>query len=160
MGCDIAGRTAHGVAHLAARARCAGCRCRFGARRASPPTDLAKRARRVLLRRTLVPSGLAAAWKQRRSILPGGPAQRGHWGTGRAALWWRAVGTDGSGKSTVADELEQHLQRLGFTTRTAYFGMARGNLPGVGIARQMLGIATPGGEVVAQDQPSVPGAAK
>ena len=65
-----------------------------------------------------------------------------------------AVGTDGSGKSTVADELEQHLQRLGFTTRTAYFGMARGNLPGWESLRRMLGIATPGGEVVAQDQPS------
>ena len=120
---------------------------------ASPPTDLAKRARRVLLQRTLAPSGLAAAWKQRRSILPAG-RRKGPLGHRTRGVVVAAVGTDGSGKSTVANELEQHLQRLGFTTRTAYFGMARGNLPGVGIARRMLGIATPGGEVVAQDQPS------
>ncbi len=117
---------------------------------ASPATDLAKRARRVLLQRTLAPSGLAAAWKQRRSILPAG-RRKGPLGHRTRGVVVATVGTDGSGKSTVANELEQHLQRIGFTTRTAYFGMARGNLPGVGIARRLLGIAAPGGEVVSQD---------
>ena len=38
------------------------------------------------------------------------------------------------------------LESYGFTTRTAYFGMARGNLPGVALARKVLGVPEPGGE--------------
>jgi RsiW-degrading membrane proteinase PrsW (M82 family) len=49
------------------------------------------------------------------------------------------VGTDGSGKSTVAAELQDRLGTAGYKTRTAYFGMAHGNLPGL-FAYAMLAI--------------------
>jgi thymidylate kinase len=54
------------------------------------------------------------------------------------------VGTDGAGKSTVTEEIAERLRALGLPTRTAYFGMARGNLPGVGLARRVLGVAPAG----------------
>ena len=68
------------------------------------------------------------------------------------------VGTDGSGKSTVADELTARLQRSGFSVTSAYFGMARGNLPGVGLARKLLGVAPSGDghEIPPPLEPSVP----
>jgi thymidylate kinase len=54
------------------------------------------------------------------------------------------VGTDGSGKSTLARNLRHRLEVAGFQTHEAYFGMARGNLPGVGLARRILAIPAHG----------------
>ncbi len=118
---------------------------------AAPSADLARRARLLLLRRTIAPSGLGAAWRQRRSIVPS--RRKGPLGHRSRGVVVATVGTDGSGKSTVAGEAQQRLEDVGFTTRTAYFGMARGNLPGVSLARRILGIPTPGGEDVSQDPP-------
>ncbi|RSM58178.1 thymidylate kinase, partial [Actinoplanes sp. ATCC 53533] len=50
------------------------------------------------------------------------------------------VGTDGAGKSTVADGLHDRLRGYGISTSAAYFGMARGNLPGVALARRVWGV--------------------
>ena len=106
---------------------------------AEPASDLNARARKTLLRRTLAPAGVAAAWAQRWSVVPAGSA------AGPLKLRTRGVvvafvGTDGSGKSTVANQLADRLHVLGMPTDSAYFGMARGNLPGVGLARKLLGI--------------------
>lgn len=106
---------------------------------ATPDDYLARRVRNRLLRRTLAPSGLRAAWAQRWSVAPAGRA------AGPLELRTRGVvvalvGTDGSGKSTVARQLAERLEALGYDTSEAYFGMARGNLPGVGLARKVLGI--------------------
>jgi len=119
-----------------------------------PPADLASRCRRELLRRTLAPSGVRAAWAQRHAVLPAGRAA-GPLGLRTRGVVVVLVGTDGSGKSTVAEELSTRLERAGFGVRSAYFGMARGNLPGVGLARRILGVA-PAGDgaepvVVAED---------
>lgn len=119
------GSETHRVAEVLAGAEC--------------PPDLAGRLRRRLLARTLAPSGVAAAWRQRWSVAPAGRA------AGPLKLRTRGVvvalvGTDGSGKSTVARSLRERLEALGYTTAEAYFGMARGNLPGVGLARRVLGI--------------------
>jgi thymidylate kinase len=112
---------------------------------AQPAADLVSRARRLLLTRTLSGGNLAASWRQRRSIVPAG-RRRGPLGHRARGVVVATVGTDGSGKSTVADTARARLEALGFTTRTAYFGMARGNLPGVGLARKVLRIPAPGGE--------------
>jgi len=105
--------------------------------------DLASRCRRELLRRTLAPSGVRAAWSQRHAVLPAGRAA-GPLGLRTRGVVVVLVGTDGSGKSTVAAELSSRLERAGFGVRSAYFGMARGNLPGVGLARRLLGVAPAG----------------
>jgi thymidylate kinase len=105
--------------------------------------DLASRCRRELLRRTLAPSGVRAAWSQRHAVLPAGRAA-GPLGLRTRGVVVVLVGTDGSGKSTVAAELSSRLERAGFGVRSAYFGMARGNLPGVGLARRILGVAPAG----------------
>ena len=110
-----------------------------------PAPDLVGRARTILLRRTLAPRNLGATWRQRRSIVPVG-RRKGPLGHRTTGVVVATVGTDGSGKSTVADEAQERLEALGMRTRTAYFGMARGNLPGVGLARKVLGIKAPGGE--------------
>ena len=112
---------------------------------ADPSTDLVRRARAILLRQTLAPRNLGATWRQRRSIVPVG-RRKGPLGHRTTGVVVATVGTDGSGKSTVADDASARLEALGMPTRTAYFGMARGNLPGVGLARKVLGIAAPGGE--------------
>ncbi len=122
-----------------------------------PAPDLVGRARTILLRRTLAPRNLGATWRQRRSIVPVG-RRKGPLGHRTTGVVVATVGTDGSGKSTVADEAQERLEALGMRTRTAYFGMARGNLPGVGLARKVLGIKAPGGEdhsmdVVEDDAP-------
>jgi thymidylate kinase len=106
---------------------------------AEPDADLPRSARRALLRRTLGPSGVAAAWSQRWSVVPAGSAA-GPLGLRTRGVLVALVGTDGSGKSTVADELSTRLTTLGMTTASAYFGMARGNLPGVSLARKLLGV--------------------
>ncbi|HRY08862.1 MAG: thymidylate kinase [Actinobacteria bacterium] len=110
-----------------------------------PSADLVRRARAILLRQTLAPRNLGATWRQRRSIVPVG-RRKGPLGHRTTGVVVATVGTDGSGKSTVADDASARLEALGMPTRTAYFGMARGNLPGVGLARKVLGIAAPGGE--------------
>ena len=123
---------------------------------AAPPADLAKQARRWLLRQTAKPSNLPAAWQQRHSIIPAG-RRSGPLGHRVRGVVVAMVGTDGSGKSTVADQIAERLHSVGVPTHGAYFGMARGNLPGVGLARKVLGIAKPGGEDksgVVQDKPT------
>jgi thymidylate kinase len=108
-------------------------------------SDLVGRARMILIRRTLAPRNLTSTWRQRRSILPAG-RRKGPLGHRTEGVVVATVGTDGSGKSTVADDARTRLEAIGMPTRTAYFGMARGNLPGVGLARKVLGIKAPGGE--------------
>ena len=110
---------------------------------AAPADDLPSRVRRQLVRRTVAPSGVSAAWAQRHSVVPTGRSA-GPLGLRTRGAVVVLVGTDGSGKSTVADQLTQRLERAGFTVRPAYFGMARGNLPGVGLARRILGVAPAG----------------
>jgi thymidylate kinase len=110
---------------------------------AEPDPDLASRVRRRLMVRTLAPAGLGAAWAQRHSILPAGRSA-GPVGLRTRGVVVVLVGTDGAGKSTVAAQLEQRLRSVGLGTRSAYFGMARGNLPGVGLARRLLGVAAAG----------------
>jgi thymidylate kinase len=123
---------------------------------AMPPADLAKQARRWLLRQTVAPGNLPAAWAQRRSIIPAG-RRSGPLGHRTRGVVVAMVGTDGSGKSTVADQVAERLHSVGVPTHGAYFGMARGNLPGVNLARKILGIAAPGGEDksgVVEDKPA------
>jgi thymidylate kinase len=110
---------------------------------ATPEPGLATRARRLLLRRTVAPAGVTAAWSQRHAVLPAGRSA-GPLGLRTRGVVVVLVGTDGSGKSTVADGLADRLHRCGFATRSAYFGMARGNLPGVSLARRLLGVAAAG----------------
>ena len=105
--------------------------------------ELPQRMRTRLARATLAPSGLAAAWSQRHAVLPSGRSA-GPLGLRTRGVVVVLVGTDGSGKSTVADTLSTRLERCGFEVRTAYFGMARGNLPGVGLARRLFGVAEAG----------------
>lgn len=118
-----------------------------------PPADLAKRARRWLLRQTVAPANLPAAWQQRRTIVPAG-RRSGPLGHRVRGVVVAMVGTDGSGKSTLAADVATHLHTAGFSTHDAYFGMARGNLPGVNLARRLLGIAKPGGEDRTGEQPA------
>jgi thymidylate kinase len=118
----------------------------------TPRPDLPIRARRLLLRRTLSRSGLGPAWQQRHSIVPA--RRKGPLGQRARGVVVATVGTDGSGKSTVAGELSQRLANIGFTSRAAYFGMARGNLPGVGLARRLLGVPAAGGEDVSKAEVS------
>ena len=106
---------------------------------AEPDAELPRAARRALLRRTLGPGGISAAWSQRWSVVPAG-SSAGPLGLRTRGVVVALVGTDGSGKSTVAEELSERLTRLGMTTTSAYFGMARGNLPGVSLARKLLGV--------------------
>jgi len=114
--------------------------------------------RRRLLLLTLSPANLGPALRQWRSIVPAGRSA-GPLGLRTRGAVVALVGTDGAGKSTVAAELAQRLERAGFTTSESYFGMARGNLPGVGLARRLLGIdragsAAPGPEEEATNETS------
>jgi thymidylate kinase len=106
---------------------------------APPHPTLHRRARLRLAARTLAPTNLPATWEQRGTVIPAGPA------TGPLGLRVRGVvvalvGTDGAGKSTVAERLDDRLRAYGLPTAPAYFGMAHGNLPGVTLARRVLGI--------------------
>jgi len=121
------------------------------------PEWLPGAARKVLLRRTVSPAGLGAAWKQRRSVIPAGRSA-GPLGLRTSGVVVVLVGTDGSGKSTVGRQLGERLSELGFDVDEAYFGMARGNLPGVGLARKLLGVASAGDTaepVVIVEEPDV-----
>lgn len=95
--------------------------------------------RRAMLRAALHPLTLTATWRQRWSVVPAGRAA-GPLGLRTRGVVVALVGTDGAGKSTVQHSVREQLERLGMPTSTAYFGMARGNLPGVGLARRMLGV--------------------
>ena len=101
--------------------------------------SLARRARRHLVGQTLRPRALASTWRQRETIRPAG-RRAGPLGLPTRGVVVALVGTDGSGKSTVSEELRHRLAALGFETSDAYFGMARGNLPGVATARRWLGV--------------------
>lgn len=78
-------------------------------------------------RRKMTSSALCtplATWRQRWSILPGGARPFGLRTTGVVVA---LVGTDGAGKSTVADGVSDQLARAGVRVERRYFGMARGN---------------------------------
>lgn len=105
----------------------------------SADAALAKRTRHRLLRASVEPRNLPATWRQRHTVIPafrGGPLDLRTRGVVVVL-----VGTDGSGKSTVARNLSHRLGQSGFHVVSPYFGMARGNLPGVNLARKLLGIA-------------------
>lgn len=118
------------------------------------PSTLARDARRALAARSLRPSSLAATWANRHTVLPAG-SRAGVLGLRTTGCLVVLVGTDGSGKSTVASEIDARLTSAGLRTSTAYLGMARGNLPGVGLARKLLGVAPAG-----DGAPSTPNAPK
>ena len=106
---------------------------------AEPTPALVSQARRRLVLATVHPRSWSSSWRQRRTIVPAGRhasplGLRGH------GVVVALVGTDGSGKSTVAAQLHERLEDAGFATASAYFGMARGNLPGVALARMVLGV--------------------
>lgn len=109
---------------------------------AGPDPGLPRRARQRLAVRSLVPANARATWAQRRTVIPAGRAA-GPLGLRVRGVVVALVGTDGAGKSTVADGLAERLHGYGVATASAYFGMARGNLPGVRLARRLLGVATP-----------------
>jgi len=106
---------------------------------AAPDAGLPRRARFRLAARSLAPGVVAATWAQRRTVLPAGPAA-GPLGLRFRGVVVALVGTDGAGKSTVADGLYERLGGYGIPTSAAYFGMARGNLPGVALARRLFGV--------------------
>jgi thymidylate kinase len=92
-------------------------------------------ARRRLVRATL--GAPVATWRQRHAVLPS---------RGARPLGFRAdgvvvalVGTDGSGKSSVAEGLGLQLERAGFTVERRYFGMARGNVRWLAALRRLAG---------------------
>ncbi len=112
------------------------------------PEGLVGRTRRAYTLRTLRPSQLGAAWAQRHVVVPAGRSA-GPLGLRTRGALVVLVGTDGSGKSTVAAEIASRLGDLGVSTTTAHLGMARGNLPGVGLARRVLGVRAETGEAPA-----------
>ncbi|MEU4158275.1 thymidylate kinase [Actinoplanes sp. NPDC026670] len=117
---------------------------------ARPDPGLPRRARLRLAARSLTPGTIGATWAQRRSVLPAGPAA-GPLGLRTRGVVVALVGTDGSGKSTVAAMLGDRLRGRGFATSAAYFGMARGNLPGVALARRLLGVGSTAPDTRAAD---------
>jgi thymidylate kinase len=107
------------------------------------PSTLVRHARRSFVRRSLTPRTLGATWANRHTVIPAG-RKAGVLGLRTTGCLVVLVGTDGSGKSTVSAEIDDRLVRAGLHTSTAYLGMARGNLPGVGLARKLLGVAPAG----------------
>ena len=108
-------------------------------RGAEPTPALVSLARRRLVRATVEPRAWASTWRQRSTIAPAG-RQASALGLRGHGVVVALVGTDGSGKSTVAAQVHERLEDAGFATSSAYFGMARGNLPGVALARKVLGV--------------------
>jgi thymidylate kinase len=106
---------------------------------ATPTATMVSRARRRLIRATLEPRAWPSTWRQRRTIAPAGRHASPLGLRGRGVVV-ALVGTDGSGKSTVSAQVRERLEDAGFATSSAYFGMARGNLPGVALARKALGV--------------------
>jgi thymidylate kinase len=107
-----------------------------------PDRRLPQRVQARLVIRSLTPTNIASTWAERNMIVPAG-ASAGPLGMRVRGIVVALVGTDGSGKTTVADELDERLRRIGWLTGSAYFGMGRGNLPGVNLARRLLGVAKP-----------------
>jgi thymidylate kinase len=99
---------------------------------------LPRRTRAWLLVRSLAPANIAATWAERATVVPAGRAA-GPLGLRTRGVVVAVIGTDGSGKTTVTDELDERLRRFGMATGSAYFGMGRGNLPGVRLARRAVG---------------------
>ena len=122
-----------------------------------PSPDLARVARLALARVSLRPSNATATWKQRHTVLPA-RGRAGTLGLTTKGALVVLVGTDGSGKSTVAAEIDQRLSSLGLDTTSVYMGMARGNLPGVALARRLLGVA-PAGDHAPKSTASTPATA-
>ena len=110
---------------------------------ATPDPSLVRRARRAMARASLRPSNLSSTWSQRHTIIPA-RGKAGVLGLSTKGALVVLVGTDGSGKSTVAAEIDRRLQACGVRTTNVYMGMARGNLPGVALARKVLGVAPAG----------------
>lgn len=106
----------------------------------TPTADLARRVRARLLAASLKPTNLRSTWRARDVVRPAG-RQAGPLGLRTRGVVVALVGTDGSGKSTVAHDLSDRLVRSGFEVASPYFGMARGNLPGVNLARKIMGVA-------------------
>lgn len=104
-----------------------------------PTADLARRVRARLLVASLKPGNLRSTWRARDVVRPAG-RQAGPLGLRTRGVVVALVGTDGSGKSTVAHDLSDRLVRSGFEVASPYFGMARGNLPGVNLARKIMGV--------------------
>ena len=115
--------------------------------------DVATGVRRSLITATLRPHNLPAAWAQRSVVIPAG-RHAGPLGLRTRGALVVLVGTDGSGKSTVAGEIADRLGGLGVRTTTAHLGMARGNLPGVNLARRLLGVAPAGDHVEPASAPA------
>ncbi|MBK9740849.1 MAG: thymidylate kinase [Actinobacteria bacterium] len=109
----------------------------------NPPLDLKKKARTALTRASLRPASLSSTWQQRHTILPA-RGKAGVLGLTTKGCIVVLVGTDGSGKSTVAAEIDQRLRDIEIPTTSVYMGMARGNLPGVALARKVLGVSPAG----------------
>jgi thymidylate kinase len=107
-----------------------------------PDPGLPRRARLRLVAASLSRANAPATWRQRRTVLPAGH-RAGPLGLPIRGVVVALVGTDGAGKSTVARTLGDRLQGLGLDTDAAYFGMAHGNLPGVALARRLLGVPPP-----------------
>lgn len=118
-------------------------------------STLARDARRALVAQSLRPSSLAATWANRHTVLPAG-SRAGVLGLRTTGCLVVLVGTDGSGKSTVASEIDARLASAGLRTSTAYLGMARGNLPGVGLARRLFGVAPAGDSAPTKPQSEAP----
>ncbi|MEV6601509.1 thymidylate kinase [Actinoplanes sp. NPDC051346] len=108
---------------------------------AAPDPRLPLRARLRLVARSLAPAVVGSTWSQRHSVLPAAGAA-GPLGLRVRGVVVALVGTDGSGKSTVADGLHERLHAFGLPTSATYFGMARGNLPGVALVRRMLNVGS------------------
>jgi len=108
-------------------------------------------ARRRLTTATIAPRSLVAGWQQRRIILPA--RRTGPVGMRSRGVVVALVGTDGSGKSTTATHLGAMLTEAGFTVDHCYFGMARGNLPGLQLVRRLVG----GGDTTARPGSSTSG---
>jgi len=102
---------------------------------ARPDPGLPRRARLRLAALSLAPANAAATWAQRRTVWPAGRTA-GPLGLRTRGVVVALVGTDGAGKSTVAEGLRERLHGYGLRTSTTYFGMARGNLPAVDLARR------------------------
>ncbi|MFI5495090.1 thymidylate kinase [Actinoplanes sp. NPDC051859] len=122
---------------------------------AAPDPRLPLRARMRLVALSLTPKAVGATWNQRRSVLPAAKAA-GPLGLRVRGVVVALVGTDGSGKSTVADGLHERLHQFGLPTSATYFGMARGNLPGVALARRLLNVGSTAPTGAASDHAAAP----
>ena len=81
------------------------------------------RAQARLVVRSLVPTNIASTWAERGMIVPAG-SSAGPLGLRVRGIVVALIGTDGSGKTTVAEELDERLRRFGMQTGAAYFGIS------------------------------------